>query len=154
MRLRTIVRRKALLPLLLLATVAVAASAAGADQRPAPRPGRDGQAVADAIRSGKARKVPTPPGRAVRTLGVWHGCRFVYVKSNVSTYRTDDGTTAEVSEAPEPLPEKDPGCIEREPTVGEIEAMRAQIGAATAAARTPGAPPPPTLPPARSRNSP
>ena len=145
--------RKALLLLVAaVAAVVTTAVASGADQPfKTPKTTPDGQVAVDAVREGRARKLPTSPGRAVTTMGVWHGCRFVFVKSNVSTYEPDKNTLVEVVEAPEPLPAKDPGCVDREPTDVEIQAMQAQVGAANAAARSPGAPPLPDLPPRAGR---
>ena len=107
---------------------------------------RDSRAVWADIQSGKAVRVPTPPGREVTHLGVWHGCKFVYLKSRISTYQLPEGGVAEVSEQPEPLPPKDPGCVDREPTRDEINASRVHATALNDRGRPAGAPPPPTVP--------
>jgi hypothetical protein len=141
-------RKKVLLPLLLLGTVAVVATAATAAQGPKAPP--DSRSVWADIQSGKAPKVPTPPGREIQWAGVWNGCKFVFLKSHVSSYQTPNGV-AEVSERPDPLPPRGPDCEDREPTDAEINDMRAHVTTLNASRRADGAPRPPELPPAQAR---
>ena len=140
-------RKKVLLPLLLLRVV-VAAPAANTAQ--GPKGPRDSRAIWDDIRSGKAPRVPTPPGREVRWAGVWNGCKFVFLKSQISSYQTSDGV-AEVSERPDPLPPRGPDCVEREPTDAEVNAMRDHVTTLNARGRPDGAPAPPDVPPGQAR---
>ena len=138
--------RKALLPVLVLVAGLLFAATAGADQGKTTRSkaARDWPAVHKDIQEGRAKKVKPA---TKRTTGVWNGCKFVYLKTDETTYEFDDGSVATVSENPEPLPPRE--CPERNPTEAEFAEMEARVEAANAANREPGAPPLPPLPPDR-----
>jgi hypothetical protein len=136
------IRRKAILSVLAVLAALLIAAAAGADQDgdKKTKSQRDWPAVNKDIKEGKAKKIKA----AKRTTGVWNACKFVYLKTDETTYEFDDGSVATVSENPEPLPPRQ--CDERHPTEAEFAEMEARVEAANAGNRAPGAPPPPPLP--------
>lgn len=139
------IRTRAILPLLAVVTALIFASTAGADQDKdkKPKAQRDWPAVSKDINEGKAKKL-----KAVKhTTGVWNGCKFVYLKTDETTYEFDDGSVATVSENPEPLPPRE--CAERNPTEAEFAEMEARVQAANAGNQGPDTPPLPPLPPDR-----
>lgn len=142
MTVRSITRKKAFLPTLLLAAAVTVTTAAGvgADQgskAPELKADRATPDVMRDIREGRATKV-IPPGRARRTTAVWTGCHFVYLTTEINEYRFDDGSVARVSENPDPLPPRD--CIgpDRNPTEGEMNASNVVVAARNAGDRRPG----------------
>ena len=143
---REATRRRAYLPVLLLATTLGVTTAAGADDEDkAPKSGRDTPSVMRDIREGKAIKLARP-GPARRTTAVWTGCHFVYLKTEINHYRFDDGSVAQVSENPDPLPPRDCVGPDRNPTEAEMNASDVVVAARNAGDRLPGAenvPPPP-----------
>ena len=90
----------------------------------------------------------TWPGR--RYSGWWHGCRFHITESPVTFHEAPNGRRIAMVGAPEPVPPREPGCVDREPTEAAIDALRAEVIALNARGRPPGAPEPPPLPPSRS----
>jgi hypothetical protein len=141
MTIRTILRGRVLLAVLALSAAVAITTAAGAAPGPKAqrlKAERDTPAVMKDIREGKARKLHTASGRAKRTTGVWNGCHFVYLTTDISDYEFDDGSVATISENPEPLPPKEPGCVERNPTEPEMTAMHAVVNARNAGGRPPG----------------
>ncbi|MCA1704435.1 MAG: hypothetical protein LC808_14715 [Actinobacteria bacterium] len=140
MSINTIVRRKVILPLLLLATViAMAAGAAQGAGQPPPNGLRDTPTLMAEVNRGRARLVDTPASRIRHTTGVWTGCHFVYLTTKITDYETNAGEFVSVSSDPDPMPPTN--CVERRnPTEGEMTAMRAVVAARNAAARPPGPP--------------
>ena len=140
---RTIMRKKVLLPALLLVAVVALATVAGAAQGPTFKPPKaqgDTPAVMQAIREGKAKKLHLPPERATRTVAFWTGCQFVYVPAGNSEYQFDDGSVASVGEEPR-FPPRNPACGDRNPTEAEFDAMYAELNDRNW--RPPGLPAPP-----------
>lgn len=148
----TLVKKKLILSLLagMAAVVVATAVSSGADQPfKAPKTMPDTQAAVDAVRAGKARALPRT-GDNVSYSGWWQGCRFHITKSNTTDYQTADGRVITVVDQPEPPPPREPGCVDREPTEGEINAMQAEVVALNARDRPAGLPELPPLAPSRS----
>jgi hypothetical protein len=137
--------KRAIITLLLVGVMAIVATTANATPDKSPKT-RDASVVLQEIESGKAKQVHIP-GREVRTHGVWNGCKFVFLKTKVKSYQGTAGEHVDVSSDPEPLPPMDPGCVERNPTEDEKNAMRVEVGKRNTGAQAPGAPPLPTKPP-------
>ncbi len=76
----------------------------------------------------------------------------MYLTTDVNDYRFDDGSVASVSENPEALPPKDPGCVGRNPTEQEMAEMCSIANACNAGNRPPGAENRPLPPEPRSRH--
>jgi hypothetical protein len=145
------------------------AASAGAGQDPtakAPKlkAGRDTPTVMADIKAGKAKKV----AGARPVTGVWTGCTFVYLHTDENVYRFDDDSDAHVSENPEPMPPRDPACVDqRNPTHEEMVVMEERVAAenvtqrpnvppvgAVAGRATTQTAPPLTLPPDRYQGGP
>jgi hypothetical protein len=127
-------RTKVLLPALLFATIAVAATAtAGADNAKV-KSTRDTTAIMADINAGKAKKLDTPQSKIRHTTGVWNGCSFDYLTTKLTDWVTDRGEHMTVSEDPDPKPPKDKtACpVDRNPTDEEMAVMRATVAAANA----------------------
>jgi hypothetical protein len=145
-------RRRVLLPVLGLTAAVAITTAAGAAQgpkEPKVKADRDTPAVMKDIKEGKAKKVKAEK----RTTGVWDGCRFHYLKTDESTWEFDDGSVANVSENPEPLPPKDQSCGQtRNPTSAEMAEMERRVSELNPR-HTAGGPPAPPWPPDRYRGT-
>src|SRR5687767_8466411 len=98
----------------LLSTVSAGADQNKAVDPPKSKAGRDWPAVSKDIQEGRAKKLKPA---TKRTTGVWNGCKFVYLTTDETTYKFDDGSVATVSENPDPLPPRN--CPERNPTEAE-----------------------------------
>lgn len=140
--------KKALLLFAAGAAIVALATSSGAAGQPTKPKMPDVQATVDAARAGKLPKAAVQA--APSSIGVWNGCQFVFLKSNVTSYNTADGSVVEVVDPPELMPARAAACIERTPTKAEISAMEAQLNNINAGRRPPGAPAPPPLPPPRS----
>ncbi|MDQ3641040.1 MAG: hypothetical protein M3450_06130 [Actinomycetota bacterium] len=139
MTLKNLIRRKALLPVVLLAAAVGVTTAAGADDARKPvKSERDTGSVMRDVREGRATKVGRP-GPARRTTAVWTGCHFVYLTTEINDYRFDDGSVARVSENPDPMPPRDCVGPDRNPTEGELNASNTVVAARNAGDRAPGA---------------
>jgi hypothetical protein len=142
---RTRFPMKVLLPALALAAAVAITTAAGADQGAKEqrlKANRDTPAVMKDIKDGKAKKIKAEK----RTYGVWDGCKFHYLKTDATAWQFEDGSVANVSENPEPLPPKEKDCGSRNPTSAELAEKEARVGALNAKPLAPGEPPPSPLP--------
>lgn len=126
---------------------------AGAEGAPTPPPSLSHQEVADAIRTGKAKRL-SPSASDISFGGHWQGCRFVIQKSVATRYEMDGteirivGDPGQIS-TPGTTPERttpEPNCVPRSPTQVEIAAFETEIDKLNASNRPPGAPEPPRRP--------
>jgi hypothetical protein len=135
-------RRRVLLPVLGLTAAVAITTAAGAAQgpkEPKVKADRDTPAVMKDIKE--------------RTTGVWDGCKVHYLRTDESTWEFDDGSVANVSENPEPLPPKDESCVQtRNPTSAEMAEMERRVSELNPR-HTAGGPPAPPWPPDRYRGT-
>ena len=145
--------------LLLLACAVVVSTAGlvtgvGADDAPTPLPGPSHQEIAEAIRTGKAKRLP-PSAADISFGGHWQGCRFVIQRSLATRYQMDSSEIRVVGDpsqnptagtTPSRTP-PEPNCVPRSPTPAEIAAFEAEIDKLNAGNRPPGAPEPPKRPP-------
>ena len=135
---RIVVGRKAFLAVLLLTAAVGVTTAAGADDPHKPvKAARDTPSIMRDIREGKATKLARS-GPPRRTTAVWTGCHFVYLTTEVSDHKFDDGSVAQVSSDPDPLPPRDCVGPDRNPTEAEMNASRADVAARNAGDRGPG----------------
>jgi len=121
--------------LALAAAVAIATATLKAD--------RDTPPVVKDVKEGKARRIKADK----RTTAVCDGCRFHYLKTEENAYQFDDGSVANVSENPDPLPPKDKDCVgTRNPTAQEMAEKDRRTAELNGRNPGPGAPPPPSFP--------
>lgn len=94
------------------------------------------QTAIDAVRSGHAKVLDTHVPDL--HLAVWDGCHFVFKTAHNQAVETPDGTRMSKSDPPEADDPADavrpPGCVDREPTQAEIDAMQARLNALSTAA--------------------